>query len=679
MKRENGNKKALLIVAGLYCACVLLRFILAVTTSAYPMVNIDEFLYYGMARSIAAGKGLMFRGQPANYSYILYSLVLSPVYLLGLEGPALYRALQLWNILIVSLSVFPIYRLAEAFTRDGTRAVQVAAVSMLLPDFMIGQLMMCENVIIPLFFLLVLAAYRYSESGRRQDILLVGALGGLLFSAKPGAVIPAAVTLAFSLGAGLIGRDGRKSLDALFGAAAMGAVIAVFFGLVEMLGGHASVLSIYDVQIAESRHVDVFVRFLGVYPLYFIIACGVGCAVLPFFGFGRLSPAQKALFAELMISLGLMIAGVAWSVNRYEYNANTAHMRYIGMYIPIMYLFSMVPGQAMPARARKQAPVLGVAVVGLTVLLLFVVDVFAGVNQYTVFAENMTLASFIRMFRSGVPAAPVLIAVLCACGAFLYLIWRRREKPLRTAVTAVLAGCMLINNISAYGISRQDTRFENSRQAQELLGDVSETGEILYLCTDATKSSYYGALDAYSRQDIFFVTLNDLFNQMYANAGVYMPFLPKGERGNRPERLTPDTDTLVMDATVYAMLKLSDNTAHRTVNRDSLHLVKILDRTQPWLDCVIGNTTNTILSAGDTGIVLVFQEKYLKSPLTFRMKIFSEEGTSLSFFSGLEEKSVQLEAGMHEYDITFDKPADAYNLKAASGDIRFYGFDLFNA
>ena len=67
MQNKRISTPALLL--GIYISFVLVRFLLALLTSAYPVVNIDEFLYYGMARSIANGEGLMFRGQAADYSY----------------------------------------------------------------------------------------------------------------------------------------------------------------------------------------------------------------------------------------------------------------------------------------------------------------------------------------------------------------------------------------------------------------------------------------------------------------------------------------------------------------------------------------------------------------------------------------------------------------------------------
>ena len=171
---QNKKISTPVLLLGMYVLFVLVRFLAALLTSAYPVVNIDEFLYYGMARSIANGEGLMFRGQQADYSYILYSLVLAPVYLLGLKGPALYRMLQLWNILLITLSVFPIYGIAKKCIGDEKKALWLTGISMLLPDFQLGQLMMAENVIMPLFFTIFLLILSYMENEDLWKILLIG-------------------------------------------------------------------------------------------------------------------------------------------------------------------------------------------------------------------------------------------------------------------------------------------------------------------------------------------------------------------------------------------------------------------------------------------------------------------------------------------------------------------------
>lgn len=76
-----------LFLLAIYIVSVSARFVLALLTSTHPISNIDEFLYYGVARSIATKGELLFRGMYADYTYIVYPLVLSPVYLVLKRAP----------------------------------------------------------------------------------------------------------------------------------------------------------------------------------------------------------------------------------------------------------------------------------------------------------------------------------------------------------------------------------------------------------------------------------------------------------------------------------------------------------------------------------------------------------------------------------------------------------------
>ena len=139
----------------IYVGIVVIRFMLAQLTSGYPTVGIDEFLYYSLGRSIATEGKLLFRGQPADYSFILYPLVLSPVYLLFGEGANYYRLIQLWNIILMSVSLFPLFGLCRSIFKQDKKAIIVATVCMLLPDFFLGQYVFSEAILYPLFFLLL--------------------------------------------------------------------------------------------------------------------------------------------------------------------------------------------------------------------------------------------------------------------------------------------------------------------------------------------------------------------------------------------------------------------------------------------------------------------------------------------------------------------------------------------
>ena len=659
-----------------YLAFVIIRFILAALSSAYPLINIDEFLYYGMARSIAEGKGLLFRGQPANYSYILYSLFLSPIYSLGVEGPLLYRLLQLWNIIAITSSVFPIYFLAKDLVCDDHKALTATFISMLLPDFMIGQLMMCENLILPLFFTLFYVFYKYLKYKKTKDIVILGIIGGMLFSIKPGSAIPVFVLFFVLLFQGVLCRRLKDSLYALIGVVITFIVSAFFFGIVWLLGGSPSILSIYKNQVADTSHLDVFFRFIGVYLLYFMLAGGIACFAVICNNLKKYTSEQYNMFLVLAISILITIIGVSWSVNRYEYAANTAHLRYIGMYLPMFYLTAIIPVPDERDASKKRKWIL-LAVFSVIAIMLIAIGIYSGVTPGSVFVCNMTFAVLIPLFNSQVSSLVVTVSFLLILATLAFVIIKiKKKRLLLKIVSGTLIVLMLVNNIATYCSCYQATLFDFAKQAEEIRTYLSDNDGVLYLYTNERISSYYGAFDVYSRYDISYTSFNDMFNQLYATHGIYKPFIPNGQRGNRPMFYTPDTDTLVMDVTAFVLLKPSDNTKHYTLNDNALHVLKILDKSKPWLDYVAAVTGNAKLNEGDTGVLLIFSEKYFQASQILKMKIKSENETELTFSSSKEKKKIQLMPGTHEYDIQFDQPTDAYNFVVEGGDIRFYKFIL---
>ena len=676
-KRTQATKHPMCRLMHVYLAFVIIRFILAEISSAYPLINIDEFLYYGMARSIAEGKGLLFRGQPANYSYILYSLFLSPIYYLGVEGPLLFRLLQLWNTVAISLSVFPIYFLAKNLVCDDHKALTATVISMLLPDFMLGQLMMCENLIIPIFYTLFYILYKYLKYKKPRDIIILGIIGGVLFSIKPGSAIPVFVLLFVLIFRGVFSRKLKDSLYALIGVAITIFVSAFFFGIVWLLGGSPSILSIYKNQVADTSHLDVFFRFIGIYLLYFMLAGGIVCFAVICNNFKKYTSEQNYMFLVLAISIFVTIIGVSWSVNRYEYAANTAHLRYIGMYLPMFYLFAIIP---VPdgMNANKKRKWITLAVFSIIAIMLLAIGVYSGVTPGSVFVCNMTFAVLIPLLGNQVSSLVVTISFLLIL-AVLALVFFKIEKKrlLIKIVSGTLIILMLVNNIATYCSCYQATLFDFAKQAEGIRTYLPDNDEVLYLYSNERISSYYGAFDVYSRHDISYTSFIDMFNQLYATHGIYKPFIPNGQRGNRPMIYTPDTDTLVMDITSFVLLKPSDNTKHYTLNNNALHVVKILDKSKPWLDYAAAVTANATLNAGDKGVFLIFSEEYLHSSQVLKMRIKSDNETELTFYSSDKAKEkIQLIPGTHEYEIQFDQPSDAYNFVVEGGDIRFYKFVL---
>ena len=78
--QETKGSHVFIYLFAIYVFFVASRFLLALLTSCRPLNNIDEFLYYGIARSVATKGALLFRGRYADYQFILYPLLLTPVY-----------------------------------------------------------------------------------------------------------------------------------------------------------------------------------------------------------------------------------------------------------------------------------------------------------------------------------------------------------------------------------------------------------------------------------------------------------------------------------------------------------------------------------------------------------------------------------------------------------------------
>lgn len=659
-------------VLAVYLVAVLIRFLSACLTSEYPIANIDEFLYYGTARSIAVGQGFVFRGQPTNFSYMLYSLVLSPAYLIGVSGPVLYRLLQLWNIMLVSLSCFPVFHLANRLFRERRHAIGATVIAMLLPDFMLGQLMMSENLIIPLFFLIGDLIVSYLDRPRIRMIWLIGIIGGLMFFTKPGAVIPAAVFFAMLLFTAACHRSKVQMLHSLLGIASTAVMSACCMGLVAILGGTASVVSIYSSQIANFEHLDVFFRFIGVYVLYIALAGGIGCFAVMIAGWKDSDPVMKFFSMYIVISLMVMILGVSWTVNRYEYNANVAHMRYIGMYLPMVGICAWVSRKrAKPYNCRSAYIFLGVTAA------LLLIGVYAGVNRYAVFVENMTLSSFISAFRLNVSGWVIVVLAIALIGFFSWII-RRSPKTASIAAIYSLTVCMAINNAAAYSLERQDLKNGCADQAAALSDLIEDGTDVLYIYDNLSNTANYGAFDVYSRKDISYAHSSDLFRTLYSEGGIYKPFYPSSMRGNIIRNLTPDTDTLVLDEATASMMQFSPtNTTHISTDSGLLHMVRILDSTRPLVDAFIVNSENHVLKDGVEGFLVVCGEEYLQAPCNISIRIRCDHAASLIVSSGTDTKTIDLSEGEHDYTLTFATPKSAYSIRADGADIFLYSFEIY--
>ena len=672
----------------LYAASALIRFLLALATSTFPTIGIDEFLYVDLGRSIATEGSLLFRGQPADYSFILYPLVISPIYLLFREGANYYRLIQLWNILLMSASVFPVYGLCRRMLRNEKKALFAAALGMLLPDFMLGQLVFSEAILYPLFFTVVYCVYRYIDEKKPGFLLAVGALGGLMYCAKPGSVVPALLFLPVACGGAVARKESKNALYAVAGVLAAGAVAGFFWCLARFAFGYeGGLLSLYASQTgaAEGWHLDAFGKAVLTYPYYFILSCGIIGFVYPFLTRKYWNDSQKKLWAFSLASLLALMIGTAWVVNRTEYNANLLHLRYIAMYIPLMLFFCCIPreedrkGKPGKTRPQKESTPGIIARYGVPLAFVCASTIIWGCKIGAQTSAKYPLAALSLLINPSLPLSSEMIGnvvIIALCIAVFFVLFRfYGKKTLQTISIAAMAFWMLINGICGYALIAQDMSAVLAADGREALSRTEGRGYLYIKSMDALAD---GGIDVNTRSNSDVVLLNDFINHLYHDGqGSYVPFLPEPSRGFTPKEMTADVDTLVLDNTSYPLLQLSPYaTAEKTSNQN--FCVVRFTPGKRLVDSTIGQVVNQTLTANKPGILLLYDPALLERPLTIRLDIESGVDQTLKMNHTKKLETVELKQGRSWYEVTFAKPEDAFNFITEEADIQLYGYALIS-
>ncbi len=268
-------------------------------------------------------------------------------------------------------------------------------------------------------------------------------------------------------------------------------------------------------------------------------------------------------------------------------------------------------------------------------------------------------------------AGGVAIAVLCAAAAFVFLRYAGR-RVIRTYCIASVVLCMLANGISGYVcISGEASRIlaADAREALALTGGHD------YIYVKSVDGLTDGGIDVNTKRSTDVVLTNDLINHLYAENGVYVPFVPEESRGFIPGRLTADTDTLVLDNTAMPLIKLSPYASAAKANgRENLYVVRFTPG-ERLVDSTVGNVKNRILSSDEPGILILYDRSYLQGRLTVRFDIQSAADQTLKLFSTREMHTMDLKKGRAWYEVTFDAPEAAYNFTVEKG-VKFYGYEL---
>jgi hypothetical protein len=139
---------ARLLLGGIVAASFLLRFVAALWHTT-PLYFPDEYIYSGIARSLAESGKPLIRGSSAHFPAMLEPLLAAPFWLT--HDPALaYRLTQAENALAMSMAAIPMYLVVRRLGGGAWPALAAATLTVASPDLFFSSFVLADAIAYPL-------------------------------------------------------------------------------------------------------------------------------------------------------------------------------------------------------------------------------------------------------------------------------------------------------------------------------------------------------------------------------------------------------------------------------------------------------------------------------------------------------------------------------------------------
>ncbi len=119
----------------------------------------DELRYFGIAQSLAFGKGITVYNNMYNDQKILYDMLLAPIFWIPSKLDRI-MFFSLLNSVLVCSGVFPLYKLGKIILKNNYYIMLCIILYIFFPDLNFSQTFMSENLYLPLSLWGVLLYYK---------------------------------------------------------------------------------------------------------------------------------------------------------------------------------------------------------------------------------------------------------------------------------------------------------------------------------------------------------------------------------------------------------------------------------------------------------------------------------------------------------------------------------------
>ena len=288
----------------------------------------DELRYLHLAKSIAGGGPLLIQGAPAEFQKILYSLLISPAFLLARDPVAQVKIVGIINVLLMSSVVFPVALLARKLTPKTSVLLLTLAFAAALPDFISTATFMCE----PLYWPLCIWVFYYfhcamAEKRPRKRVLLFALFGFFTYLAYLTKEIGAAFLIAAV--AVLAQETIRNRCRLVQNGLALAVCLSAFFAPLIVVqqavfpnlsnsyspaNGHADYDHLSLSALSSPGTFTYLLYFTAVLFMAAILSFYILPVLLPLFGFRKLDEEKRRMYLFTVFSLIITVGAMAYTI-----------------------------------------------------------------------------------------------------------------------------------------------------------------------------------------------------------------------------------------------------------------------------------------------------------------------------------------------------------------------------
>jgi hypothetical protein len=364
------NRADLLILLLVWLAASVIYFLLARGYET-PRHQQDEFLYWALSKSFAAGDGFVWRGIDIPLPTFLYPVSISPAFHLAGSAEGQLNAIHAINAVMMSATAFPAFLMARLFV-DRSAAYVAMAFALLVPAMNYVGLVGTETLAYPVCTAAFGGILLACAKPRHRNTLFAIALIGLAILSRAQLVILLPLFFAVIFVVALMrGRAGwrdylreQKLAMAILGAAILIGLLLISFARSSVIGIYGGIFAAIPLTAdnaafwTKSFAADVFL-VVAVVPAIATFALVAARA-------NRRDPLLGALIALAFSATIAFVVQVAWfSATSPEYwrVLNLFYERYIFYLGPIFFTGLMAARGKVSTRAAAITSVIAVVIV----------------------------------------------------------------------------------------------------------------------------------------------------------------------------------------------------------------------------------------------------------------------------------------------------------------------------